>query len=128
MNQWQEMVKEFHSAFDVLISSVPNSATDKIRMLRERLIEEEAKEYFEASVDNDLVLMADALADIVYVVLGAAVSFGVDLDPVFREVHRSNMSKIGGHKDEGGKWIKPETYSPADIQAELIKQGWEKTE
>ena len=53
------------------------------------------------------------MADLLYVVYGTAVSYGIDMDPVFREVHRSNMSKVGGYKRDDGKWVKPATYSPA---------------
>ena len=56
------------------------------------------------------------MADLLYVVYGTAVSYGIDMDPVFREVHRSNMSKVGGYKREDGKWVKPPTYSPAVIE------------
>lgn len=123
-NDWQGLVREFHSTFNLIVSETPTIATENIRQLRERLIDEEATEFIDASLSCNLPLMADALADIIYVTLGAAVSFGIDLDPIFREVHRSNMSKVGGYLDDGGKWVKPDTYSPADIKSELIKQGW----
>jgi predicted HAD superfamily Cof-like phosphohydrolase len=51
------------------------------------------------------------------------VSYGIDMDPVFREVHRSNMSKVGGYKREDGKWVKPATYSPALIDPIVAAQG-----
>ncbi|MCA9474890.1 MAG: hypothetical protein KC563_03635, partial [Nitrospira sp.] len=53
-------------------------------------------------------------------VYGTAVSLGIDMEPVFKEVHRSNMSKVGGYKREDGKWVKPPTYSPASLD-EIIK-------
>ncbi len=63
------------------------------------------------------------MADLLYVVYGTAVSYGIDMDPVFREVHRSNMSKVGGYKREDGKWVKPATYSPARIEPIVAEQG-----
>jgi predicted HAD superfamily Cof-like phosphohydrolase len=67
--------------------------------------------------------MAKELADLLYVVYGTAVSLGIDMEPVFKEVHRSNMSKVGGYKREDGKWVKPPTYSPADILPIIKNQG-----
>ena len=72
----------------------------------------------------DVVELADALADLDYVVEGTRIAFGIDGMPIADEVHRSNMSKVGGHRREDGKWEKPETYSKADIEGELRKQGW----
>jgi len=66
--------------------------------------------------------VAKELADLLYVVYGTAVSYGLDMDPVFREVHRSNLSKVGGYKREDGKWVKPPTYSPADVKPLLARQ------
>ncbi|MEC4688424.1 MAG: hypothetical protein VST64_08985, partial [Nitrospirota bacterium] len=67
--------------------------------------------------------VAKELADLLYVVYGAAVSCGIDMEPVFQEVHRSNMSKLGGYKRADGKWVKPPTYSPASIQPILQAQA-----
>jgi predicted HAD superfamily Cof-like phosphohydrolase len=72
---------------------------------------------------GDLAAVAKEMADLLYVVYGTAVSYGIDMDPVFREVHRSNMSKVGGYKREDGKWVKPATYSPARIEPILVEQG-----
>ena len=94
----------------------------------------------------DLIEMADALADIQYVTDGAGLALGIDLEPISIEVHRSNMSKLWPLettipkeyiaeqvsqnewlvKDEHGKVIKSPNYSPADIEGELIKQGYKK--
>jgi predicted HAD superfamily Cof-like phosphohydrolase len=90
--------------------------------LRERLIHEEFEELKEAMAKNDLAGIAKELADLLYVVYGTAVSYGIDMDPVFREVHRSNMSKVGGYKRDDGKWVKPLTYSPAAIEPILAQQ------
>ena len=140
----QQAVLEFHRKFSCAISDVPPVSTPEVRKLRAQLIMEEAREFIEAAGlqeggaladgtvplwhtrEPDLVLMADALADILYVVLGAAVAFGIDLGAVFREVHRSNMSKLWPdgtvHKSAVGKVIKPPTYSPADVAGVLAAQ------
>jgi len=73
--------------------------------------------------ERDTVAVAKELADLLYVVYGTAVSCGIDMEPVFREVHRSNMSKVGGHKREDGKWVKPSTYSPARLELILVDQS-----
>lgn len=72
----------------------------------------------------DIVELADALADLDYVVEGTRIAFGVDGKPIADEVHRSNLTKIGGTRREDGKWVKPDSYSPADVRGELEKQGW----
>ena len=65
--------------------------------------------------------VGDAVADLLYVTYGTAVSCGIDIEPIFREVHRSNMTKVGGTRRDDGKWIKPDDYSPAQIEP-LLKQ------
>jgi predicted HAD superfamily Cof-like phosphohydrolase len=72
----------------------------------------------------DIAELADALADLDYVVEGTRIAFGIDGKPIADEVHRSNMTKVGGKRREDGKWEKPDSYSPADIKGELKKQGW----
>ena len=122
MMQPQDMVAEFHRKFDIPISERPSIPPDATRQLRVRLIQEEFAELQEAMTAQDLPAVAKELADLLYVVYGTAVSYGVDMDPVFREVHRSNLSKVGGYKREDGKWVKPPTYSPADVKPLLARQ------
>jgi predicted HAD superfamily Cof-like phosphohydrolase len=71
--------------------------------------------------------VAKELADLLYVVYGTAVAYGMMMEPVFREVHRSNLSKVGGHKRADGKWVKPPTYSPAQIEPLLAAQSARRT-
>lgn len=115
MHDAQAMVEAFHRLFDIVANPVPTAVGDDTRQLRIRLIQEEFNELREALESDDLTSVAKELADLLYVVYGTAVSYGIDMDPVFREVHRSNMSKVGGYKREDGKWVKPATYSPALI-------------
>jgi predicted HAD superfamily Cof-like phosphohydrolase len=118
----QTMVERFHRLFDIVVQQRPGLIDDQTRVLRERLIHEEFEELKEAMGKAELPAIAKELADLLYVVYGTAVSYGIDMGPVFREVHRSNMSKIGGYKRDDGKWVKPATYSPAAIEPILAKQ------
>ena len=118
----QVMVEKFHHFFDILVQQTPGHVDEGTRVLRERLIQEEFEELREAMGKSDLAAIAKELADLLYVVYGTAVSYGIDMDPVFREVHRSNMSKVGGYKRDDGKWVKPSTYSPAAIEPILAAQ------
>lgn len=118
----QSMVEEFHRLFDIVAHRTPAVIDEQTRILRERLIHEEFDELKEAMAKNDLCAVAKELADLLYVVYGTAVSYGIDMEPVFREVHRSNMSKVGGYKRQDGKWVKPATYSPAAIEPILAEQ------
>jgi len=119
----QAMVEAFHRTFNIVVNPVPTVIDGRTRELRVKLIQEEFNELKEALAAEDLSSIAKEMADLLYVVYGTAVSYGIDMDPVFREVHRSNMSKVGGYKREDGKWVKPATYSPARIEPILAEQG-----
>lgn len=123
MNQAQQMVREFHETFGIMVQGTPTVPDEATRRLRIRLIEEEFAELKEALQDEHLPSIAKELADLLYVVYGTAVSYGIDMEPVFREVHRSNMSKVGGYKRHDGKWVKPHHYSPASVAPILAQQG-----
>ena len=122
MYEAQKMVRKFHREFDIHVAESPSVPDPKTMVLRERLIQEEFDELKEAMKAGDLPAIAKELADLLYVVYGTAVSYGIDVAPVFREVQRSNMSKVGGYKREDGKWVKPPTYSPARVAPILESQ------
>ena len=94
-------VGTFMKTFSQEVKSKPSFSTDKINKLRLDLIEEELTELKEAMNNNDLLEVADALTDILYVTYGAGHAFGINLDKCFEEVQNSNMSKL----DENGKPI-----------------------
>ena len=94
-------VGTFMKTFGQEVKDKPAFSSDKINKLRIDLIKEELKELTEAMKNNDLLEVADALTDILYVTYGAGHAFGVDLDKCFEEVQNSNMSKL----DEDGKPI-----------------------
>ena len=91
----------FMKTFGQDVKNKPSFSTDKINKLRIDLITEELNELQEAMKNNDLLEVADALTDILYVTYGAGHAFGIDLDKCFNEVQNSNMSKL----DENGKPI-----------------------
>ena len=104
MTKQQEQVREFMTKAEQDVPAFPVVPYRGVTLLRERLIQEELDEYIEAAKQEDLIEIADAIADLLYVVLGTAVAHGIDIEPIFDEVHKSNMSKFAdGHKDENGK-------------------------
>lgn len=120
MNKEQLMVREFHKAFDIQINDKPTLNVDQnVPHLRLGLIQEELNELHVAMKSNSLEGIADALGDLLYVVYGTAVSYGLDMEVIFAEVHRSNMTKVGGWQREDGKWMKPNTYEPPNL-SELL--------
>ena len=85
----------FMKTFGQEVKNKPSFGSDKINKLRIDLIKEELEELTEAMKNNDLLEVADALTDILYVAYGAGHAFGIDLDKCFQEVQSSNMSKLG---------------------------------
>ena len=100
-----QKVKIFMETFGQEVKSQPSFSSEKINNLRYNLIKEELDEFKKAMDNKDLLEVADALTDILYVTYGAGIAFGIDLDKCFDEVQNSNMSKL----DENGKPIYNET-------------------
>ncbi|NGZ09875.1 MAG: hypothetical protein CV088_10890 [Nitrospira sp. LK70] len=117
MTDEQAMVEAFHRKFEIVVRPVPTDLNEETKQLRVRLIQEEFDELKEAMAAGNLAAVAKEMADLLYVTYGTAVSYGIDMEAVFQEVHRSNLSKVGGYKRADGKWVKPSTYSPADIES-----------
>lgn len=118
-----ENVIDFQVAFGQPVGEFPELPDANERQLRIRLLSEEFEEYMTAEADNDIVEVADALADIIYIACGTAASYGIDLDEVFKEVHRSNMAKLVDGKvirRADGKIQKPEGWTPPDIKGVLF--------
>ncbi|MDC1280174.1 nucleoside triphosphate pyrophosphohydrolase family protein [Pelagibacteraceae bacterium] len=107
-------VKTFMETFGQEVKIKPSFSTDKINSLRYNLIKEELNELKIAIENNDLLEVADALTDILYVTYGAGHAFGIDLDKCFEEVQSSNMSKLDENKkpiyNEAGKVMKGPNY------------------
>ena len=109
----------FMKTFGQEIKNKPSFSTKKINQLRISLIQEELDELKEAMANNDLLEVADALTDLLYVTYGAGHAFGIDLDKCFNEVQNSNMSKLGEDGkpiyNELGKVMKGPNYFKPDL-------------
>lgn len=118
INSHFHQVREFHEAFGLPVSDLPNhnmiDKDEKTKKLRIDLIKEELDELKEAIENKDMVEIGDALADILYVTYGAGVSFGIDLDKAFDLVHTSNMSKLCKSEQEAKDTV--EWYKKQKIQ------------
>lgn len=136
-----EMVKEFHQAFNKEPDPIkPTNISKEVISLRFKLMEEEFREVlvemgirvfdqhglsagWSENYEFNESKLAKELADLLYVVLGTAAAYGIPIDDVYREVHRSNMSKLGEDGKpiyrEDGKVLKGPNYSPADIESVL---------
>lgn len=144
-----QAVGEFHQTFGLPIRTEPTMGDPGEAELRMALIEEEVGELALAIAEGDLVEIADALGDLIYVTQGAALTFGIDLDAVIAEIHRSNMTKLWDGMDmdramadpyhpahsisgdgrrgyavyrEDGKVLKPPTFEEPEIA--LVLKGW----
>ena len=109
----------FMKTFGQEVKNKPSFSTDKINKLRLDLIKEELSELTDAMNDKDLLEVADALTDILYVTYGAGHAFGIDLDKCFDEVQNSNMSKLDDNGkpiyNENGKVMKGPNYFKPDL-------------
>ena len=121
-----ELVGDFMEAFGQTVEIDPTWPDFNTRDLRLELISEEFSELCQAMEDRDMVQIADALTDLLYVVYGAGHSFGIDLDECFQEVHSSNMSKLGPNGKpihrEDGKVMKGPGYFEPDLEGILGAQ------
>lgn len=114
-------VTEFHRANGQAAPDTAITLPWVVQELRCELILEEFREYVEAVAENDLVAIADALADLAYVVIGTAVAHGLTrFGDIFDEVHRSNLSKLGGDGKPvlraDGKVMKSDRYTPPRLE------------
>ena len=120
-------VGEFHRSYELPVRTSPTAEVGREQIdLRLSLIEEEVGELREAALAGDLVGIADALADIIYVAYGTAHVYGIELDSVLDEVHASNMTKLGADgrpvRRSDGKILKGPDYRPPDVTSILIAQ------
>ena len=115
-----QKVKNFMETFGQQVKTSPSFSSDKINELRYNLIKEELDEFKQALENKDLLEVADALTDILYVTYGAGHAFGIDLDSCFEEVQNSNMSKLGEDGkpiyNEKGKVMKGPNYFKPNLR------------
>lgn len=117
-------VRAFHEACDVPIRTTPSFPSRERIELRQRLLREEYFEWFSAITNRDMVEVADALADMIYIIVGTALEFGIPLDRVWDEVQRSNMAKVDPEtgrveKRADGKVVKPVGWVGPDVAGVL---------
>lgn len=121
---WQADVTEAHRLLrPEHIGTTPSVLDDATLDLRTRLIDEEADELRVALVNDDLPGAADAMGDLIYVIVGTAIAMGIDLRPVWDAIQASNLAKAGGGRQANGKWAKPPGWVAPDIAAILANQG-----
>lgn len=145
-------VREFHRLFGVPILETPQVPLhDRVKLGMSMLMEEAlecldacfvddhvtiyaiktlVKNFIELNeVEVDLPLLADGLGDLDYIVEGRRLEFGIDGEPIADAIHAANMAKVGPDgwivRRADGKVLKPEGWTPPDIEGELKKQGWE---
>ena len=118
-----ELVGDFMEAFGQDVLCEPTWPDRDIVDLRVDLIEEELEELEVAIANSDMVEVADALTDLLYVIYGAGHAFGIDLDACFEEVHRSNLTKLGPDgralRRADGKIMKSENFEEPNLEAVL---------
>lgn len=115
MTPEQAKVKRFHEVMGMEDHKTPTLVDGETAGLRIAIIAEEFNELIKAIAEEDLVEISDALGDILYVVYGAANAYGIDLEPIFNEIHDSNMKKVDPETGkvryrEDGKVLKPEGW------------------
>lgn len=115
----QEKVAVFHDKHGYANPGKPTMIPFADAKVRVDIMEEELNEYFEAAQGDDLVPIADALGDLLYTVLGTAVVHGIDLQPIFDEIHRSNMTKDQAPPEEPNRPFKGPAFERPRL-AELL--------
>lgn len=123
-----EAVKAFHTAFKLGYKETPQASLGlEKNMLRYKLMREENEEYLEAANNDDMIEVADALGDMLYILCGTIIEHGLQdkIEEVFEEIQRSNMSKLGDDGEpiyrEDGKVLKGPNYFKPDIVSILKK-------
>lgn len=122
-------VKKFHESFQITNRELPSiNVSENDILLRYKLMHEENEEYLEAAQKGDLVEVADALGDMLYILCGTILTHGLQhkIEEVFEEIQRSNMSKLGADGNpiyrEDGKVLKGENYFKPNIASIIHKE------
>lgn len=118
MNEEQEMVLDYHKKMGFTINDRPTPISQIQVKDRSDILQEEVSELRNALESEDLVGICDGLGDVLYVVYGTAVACGIDMSDIFKEIHRSNMTKTPPSTSTG-KAIKGESYSPPNLNSFL---------
>lgn len=120
MRKCVEDVRAFHEACGVPCVQMPGFPSHERVLLRRNLVQEEYAEFQAAVGNRDMVDCADAIADLIYVLVGTALEFGIPLERVWREVHRANMAKVDPitglvRRRDDGKILKPEGWTAPNV-------------
>jgi predicted HAD superfamily Cof-like phosphohydrolase len=127
-NRFVKYVKEWCKATEIDISETPRNIAPERVVLRHNLMDEENKEYLQAAINGDTVEVADALGDMLYILLGTMLEHGMQnhMEKVFGEIQRSNMSKMGEDgkpiRREDGKILKGPNYFRPNIKKIIYEQ------
>lgn len=120
---WYQDIKDFHK--NVMLDRFdprPHIPEEKYKKLRETLIKEEVKETLIALENDDLIEIADGIVDSIVVLLGTAVTYGIDMRSIWDEVHKTNMAKADGEMRADGKRLKPDNWVPPNIKDLIDEQ------
>lgn len=122
------MLREFHSAFGLHQAEVPALPPPDVAGLRQQLLQDEVAELAAAVQAGGLADIAHELADVIYIALGTAITYGIDVDPIIAEIHAANMTKLGPDgrpkRRADGKVLKGDHYRAPDVRRVLHGQGW----
>lgn len=127
MKKKTNAVAEFHKKFGAGFKKTPQNISVETYKMRHELMREENAEYLEAAENNDLVEVADALGDMLYILCGTIIEHGMQdkIDEVFNEIHSSNMSKLGEDGNpiyrEDGKILKGPNYFRPNLKPIILK-------
>ena len=123
-NRLQQDVYEAHKKMGHPTTLFPAVIDDELMCFRNELHQEEGEELEKAMGEGDLAAIADGIADLIYVLMGTAVCYGIDMQPVWDEVHRANMAK---QPNTEGKFIKPPGWNPPQIHRIIKEQSLKAT-
>ncbi len=122
-NDWYQDIVYFHKkVMKDKFPTFPHIPVYRLQQLRRNLIKEEVKETLDAIRKNDIAALADGITDSIVVLLGTAVTYGIDIRPVWDIVHASNMAKASGTLRADGKMLKPKGWQPPDVKVEIVRQ------
>lgn len=114
------MVAKFHEVYGTYMQDNPDFPNQNVRDLRIKLLQEEFDEYLLAEKDDHFIEVCDALGDMLYIIYGTCVSYGIPINEIFQEIHNSNMSKLDENGKpivrEDGKILKGPNYFKTDIK------------
>lgn len=121
---WYQDILDLTKAFGSHIEPFPRIPPDHIQRLRRKLIREEVNEMLDGMDNDNVEKTADGAADSIVVILGTCVAYGIDLRPIWKEIHKTNMAKVAGGviRREDGKVLKPEGWQPPRVKELLDEQ------